>query len=63
MQEPEASRVQRLEEAQGFAERAIEQLGEEIASLNRRMAAMQALLKALETRLAKMSEPPEDAED
>lgn len=63
MQEPESSRVQRLEEAHGFAERAIEQLGEEIASLNRRMAVMQAMLKSLEVRLAKVSEPPEDAEE
>jgi uncharacterized coiled-coil protein SlyX len=60
--EPESSRLQRLEEAHGFAERAIEQLSEEIASLNRRLAAMQVSLRAVEGRLKALSEPPEELE-
>ncbi len=63
MNDQDPARVQRLEEAQGFTERAIEQLSEEIQSLNRRMAVMQAMLKSLETRLTTMSEPPEEPEE
>jgi uncharacterized coiled-coil protein SlyX len=46
-----AGRLQRLEESQGFAERAAENLSAEIAALNRHLAQAHERIRRLEARL------------
>ena len=54
--DPLTIRLQRLEEAQGFSERTIEQLSAEIARLGRHLAEAQARIKRLEARLEQLRE-------
>jgi uncharacterized coiled-coil protein SlyX len=56
-------RLQRIEEAQGFAERAAEQLSTEMAEINRRLAELAARLSRLEQRLRSVESPPEKASE
>ncbi len=61
---PPADRVSRLEEHAAFTERAVEQLSQEIAAINRRLHTAVTRLGTLEARVAKLlSEPePDDPE-
>ena len=54
------ARLQRLEESHVFAERTLEQLGDEIADLNRRLAEMRAHVQRLEARLTRSEQPGDD---
>lgn len=50
-----AKRLVRLEEAQGFAERTSEQLGEEVRALSTRVSELQALVRRLEAQLSRLN--------
>ena len=58
-----ADRVQRLEEALGFAERTTEQLSAEIAVLHRQLSETRVQLKRLEARLDQPPSSPEEGSD
>jgi uncharacterized coiled-coil protein SlyX len=58
-----SARLQRVEEAQGFADRTAEQLSAEIARLNRQMAEVVKKVQAMEARLARLSGAPPQARD
>ena len=56
-------RLRKLEEAQAFSEHSVEQLSDEIAEVNKRLAEALAHIRMLESRLQRLLEPPEDAEE
>jgi uncharacterized coiled-coil protein SlyX len=59
--DPTPHRLTRLEEHAAFLERTVEQLGEEIAEVNRRVRALAQRLDSLETRIGRLnSTPPEN---
>ena len=51
-------RVTRLEESNGFAERTVEQLSEEVRGLGRRVTELQAQVRRLEAQLSRLAAPP-----
>ena len=62
MDEPRdiVERVRRLEEAQAFAERTAEDLGEELRALGRRVSELHAAVRRLEGRVERLTPPPEE---
>ena len=54
-------RLQHVEEAQGFADRAAERLSAEMAEINRRVGGLAARLARLEQRLRSFESSPERA--
>lgn len=54
-------RLIRLEESQGFAERSVEQLAEEVRALGKQVAEVRTQLRRLEAQLVRLS-APSDAE-
>ncbi len=53
-------RIQKLEEAQAFSERLVEELGEEVRSLSEKVAELAAALKRVEGMLAAEDEEEEE---
>lgn len=54
------SRLARLEEAQAFAERAGDQVGQEVRDLGRRITELGARLRRIEEQLARHTAPAEE---
>lgn len=57
---PESERVAKLEEAQLYADRLVEQLGEQVRALDRAVDGLDRRLKALERRLGEVSTRVDD---
>ena len=55
-------RLMRLEEAQAFAERALEELGGEVRALGERLAELRAAVRRLEGQVERLAAPPDDTD-